>query len=294
MRFFDDVRALKGSLAELRSVDAAEEEKASFDLAVSAYRFSKNTREVVDDKLSFSATLMRAGEVHAANRLIAEVEEDVHAEEVALVQKITEVQVARSERRTKMTRLRLARLLVTAMLGAALMGASAIGMAAVSLFNERGRSKQPARVAIGNAVRNDQLAALGEAGKTTIRIGDVVVALDKDQLSVFRDIQNGVADPDMIEQFLASLPAGIADSVRRILAVAVVPIERAVEAAAPASPPTSGPAAQAVPDQTKSTSTSKPTTASGADTGSETKGTTTTDDDDDDGGIIPLIDDLGV
>ncbi len=123
------MRALGDSLAELRTKEVVEEEKASLELAESALRFTRHTKESVDNKLSFSATLMRAGEVQAATRLIAELEGDVREEEEALVEAINEVQAARSLRRDKITRLRLARLLITAMLGACVMGFSAMSFA---------------------------------------------------------------------------------------------------------------------------------------------------------------------
>src|SRR4028119_1943061 len=66
MQFIRDLREVTGALKELVADDARHEDDAKLELAVSAQRFSQETREVVDDTLSFSATLMRAGEVAAA------------------------------------------------------------------------------------------------------------------------------------------------------------------------------------------------------------------------------------
>src|SRR5688500_15840653 len=95
MQFIRDLREATGALKELVADDARHEEDAKLELTVSAQRFSQETREVVDDKLSFSATLMRAGEVDAATRLLAEVEAEVRDNEAALFEQVNEVKVAR-------------------------------------------------------------------------------------------------------------------------------------------------------------------------------------------------------
>lgn len=225
------MRAIGRSLAELRSTDAKEEETASFEFAASARRFSRDTKASVDDKLSFSATLMRAGEVHAATRLVAELEEDVREEEVALVEAINEVQVARSLRRERITRLRLARLLVASMLGACLMGASVMAIGVAGMFADLD-TPTPARVAAppdgsrSDRYRDDAIAR----GKTVkhVRIGGTLVALNKEQLSDLRDLKKGTLDPASLEAFLASLPLDVVDSVRLIIESAAVPVGEAV------------------------------------------------------------------
>src|SRR5687768_14689721 len=88
-RIFNRLSSLGGRPSEQDRAD-------SLELAVSARRFSRRTQAVLDDKLSFSATLMRAGEVEAANRLLAEVGEEVLTEEVALLERVNEVKAARS------------------------------------------------------------------------------------------------------------------------------------------------------------------------------------------------------
>lgn len=228
MRLFKDVRAIGRSIAELRSTDAVEEEKATFELAASAYRFSRDTQASVDDKLSFSATLMRAGEVQAATRLIVELEDDVREEEVALAGVINQVHAARSLRREKITRLRLARVLVTSMVGACIMGFSAMGIGVAGVFADRTAAPKPARVSVSSNVDRSGPAGGGEPAVKRLRIGGTLVALNKVQLSVLRDLQKGKVDPESLEEFLASLPSGVADSVRMMFLSVTAPVGEAV------------------------------------------------------------------
>lgn len=228
MQVFKDVRAIGRSIAELRSTDAVEEEKATFELAASAYRFSRDTKASVDDKLSFSATLMRAGEVQAATRLIVELEDDVREEEVALVEVISEVQTARSVRREKITRLRLARMLASSMVGACIMGFSAMGIGVAGVFTDHTAAPKPARVSVSSNVDRSGPAGGGESAVKHVRIGGTLVALNKVQLSVLRDLQKGKVDPESLEEFLASLPSEVVDSVRMMFLSLTEPADEAV------------------------------------------------------------------
>ena len=132
-----DLTQLRREFRDLASESVAEEEQAKIELTASARRFSRRTKHVVDDKLSFSATLMRAGEVGAANRLLEEVEVDVRTEEAALIEKMNEVKVARATTRERMTRVRLARMLAVSLAGSLIMGFSALGMAAAGFVEDR-------------------------------------------------------------------------------------------------------------------------------------------------------------
>lgn len=120
------------------------EETASYELTVSARRFAGRARKASDDKLSFSAALMKAGEVTAATRFIEELEGDVRVEEAALMEQINEVKVARAARRQKQTRLRLATVLATVGLGAGLLSFWAAGLAVGSFIADR-HSNAPGR-----------------------------------------------------------------------------------------------------------------------------------------------------
>lgn len=284
MRLVRDMRAIRDTLAELRSKDSVEEEKASLELAESALRFSRNTKESVDNTLSFSATLMRAGEVQAATRLIAELEDDVHEEEVALVEAIHEVQAARTVRREKITRLRLARLLVTAMLGACVMGSSAMGIAVAGILAERSEAPQSARVlAQLSSAGSEQPARLPSGRQTAkrLQIGGTIVALNRQQLDVLRALKAGGGDAALLEAFLASLPPDVAVSVRTMIEFATAPIQgdigEALDSAADGSEKATGDAAKTTEDG----GAGKTTEPDPPDDGP----TDDDDDDDDDGGL---------
>lgn len=65
---------------------AREDERAGFSLARGMRVFSRRARAALDDKLTFGATLMRAGEIDAAAQVIDEVERDVRAEGEVLLE----------------------------------------------------------------------------------------------------------------------------------------------------------------------------------------------------------------
>ena len=264
MRLFKNLRAMRRSIAELRSTDAVEEKKATFELAASAYRFSRDTKASVDDKLSFSATLMRAGEVQAATRLIVELEDDVREEEVALVEVINEVQAARSLRRGKITRLRLARVLATSMLGACIMGFSAMGIGVAGMFADRAATPNLARVAVSSNVdRPGQAGGRAPQARKVkhVRIGGTIVALNKVQLSVLRDLQKGKVDPESLEEFLASLPSEVVDSVRMMFLSVTEPVEEAVTEAVGSAPDASTKGSDAATKPVKETKEDRPDAA---------------------------------
>ena len=137
LRVMGELTQLRREFRELTTESAAEEEKAKYELTASARRFSRDAKDLVDDKMTFSATLMRAGEVDAANRLLEEVEQDVRVEEAALIEKMNEVKMARATKRERITRNRLARLMAVSLAGSMVMGFSALGMAAASFVQER-------------------------------------------------------------------------------------------------------------------------------------------------------------
>ena len=178
-RAMGDLRELHQSVVELFDDDRTAEAEASLQIARSAQRFSQNTKEVVDDKLSFSATLMRAGEVQAANRLLAEVEHEVREEEAALIETVNEVKVAQSLRRERVTRLRLAKMLAVATIGSALLTFSAAGMAVAGFLRDRAEEvsrpqDETARVAL--ASRDKSVGhATTERKSRRLKIGDVKV-----------------------------------------------------------------------------------------------------------------------
>jgi hypothetical protein len=181
-----------------------------YELTVSARDFSQAARKVVDEKLTFSATLLRAGEVAEAKRILAEVESDVRNEEAALIEKVNEVSAKRAVTRAHMTRLRLVRLLATAMVGAGLLGISAMGMALAGMFEE----PQNGRVAKKGRVLRLADARDADTKRKQVVIGGMKVKLSKKDLETFRRLTSGSVDTRVLERFLASdleLPAAVVD-----------------------------------------------------------------------------------
>lgn len=243
MQFIKDLREVTGALKELVADDERHEEDAKLELAVSAQRFSQETREVVDDKLSFSATLMRAGEVDAANRLLAEVEAEVRVNEAALFEQVNEVKVARAARRERITRMRLVRSLAVAMLGAAVMATSAAGMAFASFLEDR------AEVAEATESRRDRVrdgsagpVAAGARSKPArpdskvkrIQMGGVQVSLSAQALAAFEQLKSGDVKAGEIEHLLSLLPADLADTMREALNSTTDVAEKTVKDVVPA------------------------------------------------------------
>jgi hypothetical protein len=194
---------------------------AGLELAVSAHRFSERAQAMVDDKLTFSATLMRAGEVDAANRVLAEVGEEVLAEEVALIERVNEVTVARSIEREHMTRGRLARTLALAMLSSSLLAFSAAGMAVAGLFRSDDQAVHGSDIdKSGSAPRNAVANSVRFEGKH--RIPGLPVGLTTDQRARFRALTSGTVDERGLERFLLGiLPPQLAAQVGAVMAEVV-------------------------------------------------------------------------
>ncbi len=176
---------------------ATEEERAGFELTRSTRDFTRRARAVADDKLAFSATLMRAGEVGAANRLLEDLERDVRVEEAALTEQVNDVKVATAARRANMTRLRLARTLAAAMLSAGLLAFSAAGMAVASFLAdlEEGRGGGASGRSSVTALALSELGVENARGITTIRLPDGTrLKLNEHQV---RTLENLTADGDL-------------------------------------------------------------------------------------------------
>ncbi|MBW3594299.1 MAG: hypothetical protein KY391_01880 [Actinobacteria bacterium] len=223
-RALSDLRELHHSVIELFDDDRSAEAEASLQIAKSAQRFSKNTKEVVDDKLSFSATLMRAGEVQAANRLLAEVEHEVREEEAALIETVNEVKVAQSMRRERITRLRLARMLAVATMGSVLLTFSAAGMAVAGFFRDRAEAiSRPHHDSGANVAMRDSKKTTGRADRKTmrrLRIGDVNVILTQQQFQKLKELAGGDMDSEDLEDLLHALPDVLASKIQQAITVA--------------------------------------------------------------------------
>ena len=205
-------------------------EEAGYELAVSARNFSRNTQAVVDDKLNFSATLMRAGEVAAANRLLEEFERDVREEEAALIERVNEVKVAEAVRREGMTRVRLARVLAVALVGSSLLSFSAAGMALAGLLKDRAADSTGDRVHV-RVADSDQLAARVASARSDqprslrrVRIGDVKLLLTMSQLRTIREL-GGTVDASELQGIIELLPQPLAEKVQHAIVVAAAAVE---------------------------------------------------------------------
>jgi hypothetical protein len=198
-----------------------EDRAAGFELATSTRHFTRRTKEVVDDKLSFTATLMRAGEVEAANRLLAEVEQDVLAEEAVLMERVAEVKAERSLDRRAVTRLRLARAMAVAMLGSTVLASSAVGMAVVGLF--RDESGELGRRFDIDEVQGDPLNTFYRRGQIKhLNVAGVDLKMTPSELRRYRQLTaGGVTDEDGLESFLLGLlPTPLAEKVHLALVMA--------------------------------------------------------------------------
>lgn len=225
--FVSDMQEVQRNLAELMAANTAEEEAARLQIAQGASRFSRRATKVVDDKLSFSATLMRAGEVNAATRLLAEVEQEVRSEEVALIETVNEVRVAQAVRRGRITRLRLARSLAAAMLGACLLAFSAMGMAVAGALQDREKAEDPefARLRTNSAAQagDNSRSGVSSAVRKLIRrlqIGDVKLVLTAHEYRTLTKLTGGDVDEAGLNDVVGLLSGSLADKVEQAIAVA--------------------------------------------------------------------------
>lgn len=219
-----DLRDLKRAFSELFA-PSPEDEEASYQLAVSARRFSKRTKAAADDKLSFSATLMRAGEVDAANRLLAEFERDVRDEEAALIECVNEVKAAGAVRKQFEWRRRIGGLAAAGLLGSSVLGFSAASMAAVSMFKERASEAQLAQHArsteqSARATNRRAVAARSNKVVRKIKIAGVNVTLRGDQVAAFKALTTGTVQSSDINRLLVLLPDAVAAKVQRAIGAA--------------------------------------------------------------------------
>jgi hypothetical protein len=233
--FLEDFRDLRLSVRELIADQTEAEEAASNTIVTCASRFSRRSKRVVDDKLSFSATLMRAGEVDAANRLLNEVEREVRAEEAALIETVNEVKVAQTARRDRITRLRLARTLAAATLGAGVLTVSAAGMAVAGFLQDRAEATRAAPSA-----RAAETYAIASAPSTTdspkpkmrvkrVHIGGVklvLTAAEARQLAQAR--RGGDVDEGNLESLFSLLPRSLAQKVQNAIAAASGTVQETV------------------------------------------------------------------
>jgi hypothetical protein len=232
-RMARDARDLYRGFVELL-VFEDDNEDASYEIAVSARDFSRNAQAAVDDKLNFSATLMRAGEVEAANRLLKEFHDEVRDEEVALIERVNEVKAAEAVRRQGMTRVRLARVLAVAMVGSSLLSFSAAGMALAGLVRDRAEEFANVQVASRRQAKGSQREAAPSQAQNKkklrrVNIGDVKLLLSASELRTIRELAGGSVDESGLEDLIEYLPTYLAEKVEKAIVVAAETTEEVVE-----------------------------------------------------------------
>ncbi|MFN2524691.1 MAG: hypothetical protein ABR505_00265 [Actinomycetota bacterium] len=210
-RMLSDFRDVRQALKDLLRESAAELEAASYEITASARRFARRSRAVVDDKLSFSATLMRAGEVDAAGRLLAEAEHDIRTEEAALLERVNEIKLAHAVRRERITRLRLARTLAVALVGSCLMAFSAAGLSLASMLAER-IGDRPVALAVAPDQEEEIAApeeerARSERGSRALR--GVKLKLSPDEFQQYLALTSGPINSSELQAFLLDLDLSV-------------------------------------------------------------------------------------
>jgi hypothetical protein len=223
---WSDIRELRRELAEL-SAPSDEEREAGYKLAVSATKFSRRSKRVVDDKLNFSATLMRAGEVDAANRLLEEFERDIRDEEAALIECVNEVKVANSLRKDRVSRLRLVRLMAVALLGACVMSFSALGIAVAGMFHDRDSNRAVDRAANHSRVNASAKSASARSKDSrsrrsihALQVAGAKSSMTAHELQTFVRLANSGDDAELQDFLMSVLPNTLAQKVSVVLGVA--------------------------------------------------------------------------
>ena len=183
------------------------EEEACFETARSARGFSKRATAVLDDKLAFSATLMRAGEVDAAFRMMREAQADVWREETALFEIVDKVAAAGTTKRRRRARLHLARTLATALVSFALLTLSVGGFALASAVVQRMSPDQAANAGGGaSAIETEDAAFVREVRSVRLANG-VRLNVAAKHVGTYRKISRGQqVAPGRAEALLRTLP----------------------------------------------------------------------------------------
>lgn len=223
------IRALKkieAEIEELRSADQAAEEAARFEIVQSASQFSRRSKEVVDSTMSLSATLMRAGEVAEANRLLADAEMQMREEEAALIETVNEVKMQGAQRRHRISRLRLFKAIATVALGSTLTMGSAFGVVLTNhLINRPDQSAEAA------PLRNAEKAR-GRAHLKSIPVAGMNLKLTREQFREYKQLVAGNVDGAELKKFLNEVLAddpSLAAEIHAVLIAAGADVADVVE-----------------------------------------------------------------
>ena len=195
------IKKIERELEELNRADQAAEEAARFEIVQSASRFSRRSREVVDSTMSLSATLMRAGEVHEANLLLADAEMEVRNEEAALIETVNEAKVHAASRRHRISRLRLFKAVATVALGSTLTMGSAFGVVLTNYLVNR-----PEQVADAATTRHGN-EGRGRAGMKSVPVAGMNLKLTDKQFMKYKQLVAGRVDRGELKKFLREVLA---------------------------------------------------------------------------------------
>lgn len=218
----------------IRLAEREADPEASYDLAVTTHRFSKRAQALVDDKLTLSATLMRAGEVDEARRLLAEAERDLRSEEAALMRQVEDLDSYRAMHRPRvvildrdrMSRSSLMRTLAVAVAGSAVVALATMGGAVIGLFEQRPRID---RVDVDRTIHDQagsSTRAITPAGGSrgiAVRINGVRVVLTRSEWRALKRAQRSGDDEAMrnllsviAPELMASAPGVIVEIIGKI------------------------------------------------------------------------------
>lgn len=198
------IRAFKEinrDLTQLRDAQQTSEAAARLELARRTHTFTARSKKVVDETMSLSAVLMRAGEVDEATRLLAEVDREVETEKAALMETVHEVKSRAVVTRQKMTRLRMAKMMLTTVLGASLMMFSAFGVVLAKYL-----APSPAQGAQGQITAPSDVAPSGQRATLNrikhIHFAGMKIALTPEQMEKYERLTAAGANDEELKEFL--------------------------------------------------------------------------------------------
>lgn len=216
--------------------------KRSYELAVAARAYSRRTKQILDDKLTFAAALMRAGEAHEAAQVLEGVEADLRTEHEELRAGSFHGPPAVEPVAPRVA----TGVLVIALACTSVLGASAAGIAVTDALRDRGSPSLARELQPGAGSHDGRAGHAGRtaAGKTTsrersdtvkrLRIAGVSFTLNHSQMQRFITLTNA---PRMDRQGLTSfllevLPPAAAQRVNDSLLASAHQVDAAGPAAA--------------------------------------------------------------
>lgn len=217
LRPWRTLRELDRQLDELSEADRNAEEWARLELTRSASTFSRETKRVMDDTVSLSATLLRAGEVEEASRLMAVIEQEVKTEEAALIETVNEVKAAGAVRRRRMARLKLVKAVATAALSGSMFMLSAAGVVVA-----RGLTAEDGAVAVPGLPESSEAdtVAAADTRRVTVAPG-IKLSLTPAEVKELSQLTADL-DAEGLREFLAGIvPSKMLDEVHDALLEAV-------------------------------------------------------------------------